>query len=119
MADYDLIAQGRHCTSKGGLMIYLHNDFQHTPKLALKYDTWEGQFIYIKKNIHLSRPIILGNVYRRPVELLENYTQFINEISNHLSNFESGNTDVVIAGDYNINLLKINEKNIIIIVYNA
>ena len=113
MADYDLIAQGRHCTSKGGLMIYLHNDFQHTPKLALKYDTWEGQFIYIKKNIHLSRPIILGNVYRRPVELLENYTQFINEISNHLSNFESGNTDVVIAGDYNINLLKINEKNII------
>ena len=111
--NYELITQGRHCTSKGGLIIYLHNNFKHTPKLELKYDTWEGQFIHIKKNNHLTKPIILGNIYRRPLELLENYTQFINEISTHLSNLESGNTDVVIAGDYNINLLKINEKNII------
>ena len=79
----------------------------------MKYDTWEGQLIHIKKNDHLSRPIILGNIYRRPLELVDNYTQFTNEISLHLSRMESSNTDVILAGDYNINLLKINDKPVI------
>ena len=73
-----------------------------------------GRSIYLhKKCEHLLKPIILGNVYRKPVELLENYTQFIHEFSLILSKMESNNTDVIIAGDYNINLLKINEKMII------
>lgn len=113
LQDYDIISQGKHCTSKGGLVIYLHNIFKHTPKLTLKYDTWEGQFIHIKRGNHLSKPIILGNIYRRPVDLLDNYTQFITELSTNLSKLESNNTDVIIAGDYNINLLKVNEKPII------
>ena len=111
--NYNLISQGSHCTSRGGLIIYLHENFKYTPKLELKYDTWEGQVITIKKGNYLTKPLILGNIYRPPNDLLENYTQFINEISPHLSTLGSGNTDVLLAGDYNINLLKVNEKAII------
>ena len=113
MNGYTLISQPRHCTSRGGLIIFLLDKFNYTCKLRLKYDTWEGQFINVKKGDHLSKPITIGNIYRRPLDLVENYTQFIHEISPHLANMESGNTDVVIAGDYNIDLLKINDKPVI------
>ena len=113
LQDYSLISQGKHCSTKGGLLIYLHDTFQHMPKSQLKYDTWEGQFIRIKKCDCLSKPIILGNIYRPPNESIEHYTKFIAEFSSYLSTLESNNIDVIIAGDYNINLLKINERTIV------
>ena len=45
--------------------------------------------------------------------LNEHYTQFTNELSVLLTKWESNNTDVLIAGDYNINLLDINNKQVI------
>jgi len=109
---YNLIPQSKHCSSKGGLIIYLHEHFQHTQKLKLKYNSWEGQFIQVKKGEYLSKPIIVGNIYRPPSDLIESYREFINELSPILKNLESNNTDVIIAGDFNINLLKVNEKPI-------
>ncbi len=111
--DYEPISQGKHCTNAGGLLIYLHKKFKHTVKKQLKYDTWEGLFIQVKKGEYLSKPVILGNIYRKTLYLNEHYTQFSNELSPHLSTFESNNTDVMIAGDFNINLLEINSKQAI------
>ncbi len=38
--------QGRSSSTKGGLSIYLHENFEYASKLKLTgYDTWEGQFI--------------------------------------------------------------------------
>lgn len=110
---YQLIPQGKYATPCGGLIIYLHDNFTFTKKPALKYDTWEGQFIHVKKGEHLSKPIILGNIYRCTKYLVEDYNRFTNEFSPHLSHYGSNNTDVLIAGDYNINLLKVNEKSVI------
>ncbi len=118
ISDYDLngyttIPQGYHCTSAGGLMIYLHENFNYTKKLSLKYDTWEGQVIQVKKGEHLSKSIILGNIYRRTLYLNEHYTKFTTEFSPHLLRLGSNNTDVIFTGDYNINLLDINDKQVI------
>ena len=39
--------------------------------------------------------------------------QFLNEFTAIISLIDKTNSDIIIAGDFNINLLKINEKNIV------
>ncbi len=83
---YSCIVQGKSCTSKGGLIIYLNNKYKYVNKMKLtKCRTWEGQIIKVNKGDNLSKPVIIGNIYR-PLN------------------------DVILAGDFNINILKINEK---------
>lgn len=109
---YQCIPQGKSCSSKGGLIIYLSNTFEYTHKLKLtKYKTWEGQVINVNGK-HLSKPINIGNIYRPPKDILENYNEFINEFSPILNILESNNTDAIVTGDFNIDLLKINKKHV-------
>ena len=55
----------------------------------------------------LVKKIILRNVYRPPHDTNDNYNQFINEFVPILSEFGKSKSDVVIAGNYNIYLLKV------------
>ena len=57
--------------------------------------------------------MIIGNIYRPPRDPNENYMQFLNEFTSIISLIDKTNSDIIIAGDFNINLLKINEKNIV------
>ncbi len=66
-----------------------------------------------EKGEHLSKPINIGNIYRPPRDLLKNYREFIKEFSSILDKLESNNNVVIITGDFNIDLLKINDKPII------
>ena len=111
---YECIPQGKVCSSKGGLIIYLHEKFKHKLKLTLNnYTTWEGQVIEVTQEKTLSKPLYIGNIYRPPKENLEFYDQFINEFTPILEKLERNNKDVILSGDFNIDLLKINERNII------
>ena len=74
------------------------------------YEQWEGQIIQIIGG-GLSQSVIIGNIYRPPRPSTENYNEFINEFSTDISNLPCHqNNSVILAGDYNINLLKINEQ---------
>jgi hypothetical protein len=100
---YDCIPLGKSCSSKGGLIIYLHENFNHDPNLKVKlntYKTWEGLIIHVQKGETLAKPINIGNIYRPPKENLEHYYEFINEFSPILQKFD-------------IDLLKINDKHVI------
>ncbi len=45
---YTCISQGKSCSAKGCLIIYLHEKFNCTPKLKINHSTiWEGQFINV------------------------------------------------------------------------
>ncbi len=45
---YKWISQGKSCSSKGGLIIYLQDKFDYTYKSRLtNYNAWEGQIIRI------------------------------------------------------------------------
>ena len=54
----------------------------------------------------------MGNIYRPPRDINENYRQFIDEFTTVLAKLEISHSDVIIAGDFNIDLLKIHEKPI-------
>jgi exonuclease III len=53
--------------------------------------------------------LILGNIYRPAREIVENYENFINEIDEILSTKLSSYKEVVICGDFNFDLLKIQD----------
>ncbi len=72
-----------------------------------KYTTWEGYIIEIIKVKTLSKPLYIGKIYIPSKENLEFYDQFINEFTPVLANLEKNNKDVILAGDFNIDLLKI------------
>ncbi len=85
-------------------------DYTYAKKL-IGYKTWEGQVIKVKKCKPLAKPIMIGNIYRLHRELVENYTELINEFTPVLAGLENNKNEVVITGDFNADLLKINGKN--------
>ena len=113
---YDCIPLGKSCSSKGGLIIYLHEHFSHDPNLKVKlntYKTWEGLIIHVKKGETLAKPINIGNIYRPPKENLEHYYEFINEFSPILQKLEQNKYEAIFTDDFNTDLLKINDKHVI------
>ncbi len=76
-------------------------------------NTWEGQVIQVKEGEPLAKPVIIGNIYRPLRDLIEKYREFIDEFNPILNILETNNCDATLTGDFSIDLLKINEKQII------
>ena len=60
-----------------------------------------------------NKPAIIGNIDRPPRNLNNNLEQFIKEFSLMLSYLDQIQHSVIFAGNYNINLLKLNENKLI------
>ena len=73
-------------------------------------DVWEGLFIELKNNF--DRSVVIGNIYSPPRNININNQTFIRELTPILSAFEKRNAEVIIAGDFNIDLLQVNRKSI-------
>ena len=109
---YTCISQIGNIGRKGGLIIFLHNDYSYDILVNVKDSTiWEGQVIEIRSK-NLKRNIILSNIYRPPRNSNENISSFIDELWSIISSFDKRNLDIIIAGDFNINLLKLNGKEL-------
>ena len=109
---YDCVAQGKSSSERGGLITYVDNQFQYEVRQSInEYELWEGQIIQVKGGC-LRKEIIVGNIYRPPRTLREQTKQFINEFTSLVQALDDTNLNIVLAGDYNLNLLKINESEI-------
>ena len=109
---YNLITGQNPCSSHGGIAIYLKNSFQYK---ILQHQgngiNWDGLFIEVSiDNSLTAKKLIIGNIYRPPRNSIQDYQLFITDIDKLLTAYNRLTTDVVIAGDFNINLLKINEN---------
>jgi hypothetical protein len=113
--NYQCISQGYKCSSHGGLIIYLHNKYNfEIIDCCPNSNTWEGLFISIFGST-LENAITLGNVYKPPRNNNnnDNIKSFIDEFSIVLQSLSQLKSDCFIAGDFNINLLKLHEREII------
>ena len=73
------------------------------------YTKWEGQLIQVNGG-GLTQTFTIGNIYRPPRSLNENYNEFVNEFSTVISSLKNNQKqNLILAGYYNINMLKINE----------
>ncbi len=114
MENYDLIQQGtpqNPCSIKGGLVIYLHNKFKINKLTLNTFTTWEGQVIKITDG-GLKKPITICDIYRPPRDTNIYYRKFIQEIQPILTSLENENSECFITSDFNIDLLKLNEKEV-------
>ncbi len=112
-----MYTQGKSCSDKGGLIIYLQDKFDYVYTSRLNnYSTWKGQIIKNKKGNNLNKPIVIGIIYRPPKEIyaefINEFAEFINEFAPILNKFQTNNNESIIAGDFNIDLLKLNDKPI-------
>ena len=73
---------------------------------------WEGLFIEVSGK-GLKKPVIIDNVYRPPRNTNNGYQSCINEFTPILSHLDKRNSEIILAGDYNIDLLQINHKRIV------
>ena len=65
-----------------GLTIFLNNIFTFIHSRSyVKSTIWEAQFIEIPIDRKGKRTLVLGNVYRPPIDLNENYQTFIDEFT--------------------------------------
>ena len=71
--NYTLISKGKTCSTHGGLLIYLYNTYHYKTILTnIKSDIWEGQFISVTTE-QTNKKITIGNIYRPPRDINENY----------------------------------------------
>ncbi len=77
---------------------------------------YQSTFVHIlfkKKGDILNKPLNIGKFFWPPNELTDSYNEFIRELSPILSKLDNNNNNVIIAGDFNSDLLKLNDKHII------
>ena len=112
---YKAIALGRKCGRKGGLMIYLRDCYTYQARDIYVHSThWEGLFIDVtqKHNTKLPNKITLANIYRPPRGNNSNSSidNFLVPFSKILSTLTRENSTLITGGDFNINLLQLNER---------
>ena len=77
---------------------------------------WENQLIRIRSPDG-SKSLVVGNLYRPPKvadATIDNcINTFITEFSSGLNTHNETNANIALAGDFNINLLKINDDHTI------
>ena len=96
IAGYDCISQGKSCSKKGGLLIYIDNKF-------------DSELVIKVSGGGLQNSTVIFNLYRPPKPGNDILKEFIEELTPVLEFIERKNANLILAGDTNINLLKMHE----------
>ena len=94
---------------KGGTALYVNKDFDSFERTEFKCqnDILESVWIEIKnKN---SKNIICGCIYRHPKTLISDFSEFNKYMDKTLNKIVQENKEIYICGDFNIDLLKMND----------
>ena len=96
-------------SSKGGAVLYVNNDFDSFERVDLKMqnDLLEAVWIEIKNS--KSKNIVCGCIYRHPKRLNKDLDDFNKYMDSTLDKLVKEKKEVYICGDFNIDLLKLNE----------
>ena len=100
------------CSTHGGVVTYVDDTYDVKIKAQVNNsDIWDSLFLEIKHE-KLKNKTIIGNTYKPPKDNYNcgNVNGFINELEPILCDLGNTNFEVLICGDYNINLLKINSE---------
>ena len=110
---YNMFHVNATSSKHGGVVTYVDNSYDVTIKAQVNNsDIWDGLFIEIKHE-NMKNSIIVGNIYKPPKDNnnCDIVKGFVSELEPILSDLINTNSEVLICGDYNINLLKINSES--------
>ena len=121
-SDYSLVAIDGHncihqskcseCSNHVGLVIYVDNNYE-VERIDIKNDSllWENSFVSTKGTAH-NKDIIVGSIYKPPKNNcnIENINAFTTDIENVIHELNRKNSEILIAGEYNIKLLNLDVR---------
>ena len=104
-----MVHQTKRCCGHGGLIIYIHNQFKYKLVDTIHQEATGWEYLCIELSHHEphSQKYLLCNVYRKPGQLLDDFTLFLEEFALFVRMVKQLNRSSYICGDYNIDLLKI------------
>jgi len=114
LENFHCISQESKCTPRGGLIIYLNKELKYKEKSVVSpSNTWEGQLIEIQGKKR-GKNILLGNIYRPPHDnnRSSNLSVFTDEITTLLNKIDKVNSECLLVGDFNIDLLKAQSRQV-------
>ena len=91
--------------------IYLKGNITYDKKCSSNNYCTRFQQVTMNKKTSKFNKYIIGNIYRRPSDSVDELTLFIEEISTVLSKLNKLSQRSYICGDFNINLLNINNSD--------
>ena len=111
-----LVNANRRLTAHGGLIIYIHNDFEFKELneellITQTSNSLESMFVEVWRKNYTNQKYIIGNIYRLPLYDSNNLTSFTNEYIDILNTLRNRSKFVYLCGDFNIDLLKLNSNN--------
>ncbi len=115
LQDYTLVQDVARINSFGGVATYIHNSLSYT-RLPIetfnqKSDVYESMLLEVYFNNNKFKKYIIGNIYRRPSELVEDLQTFIAEFTDTLNKINETSKLAYLNGDINIDMLKLNINN--------
>ena len=112
---YKLIPQGKICCAHGGLFTYVKDIYKATVRpLFKKSNLYEAIFVDIKSECFNGK-VTVGNIYRPSTNTSDSNTEietFINQFKPILEKLDREKSNLVISGDFNVNLLHTNQREI-------
>ena len=105
---YKSYGTGARCSSHGGVVSYVKDSLQVEVKLKHGSNFWDGIFLLVQGEN--TKPFILVNVYRAPKPDNASIEGFLSEFAPILERFSREFKNIVICGDFNLDLLKISER---------
>ena len=114
--DYNIIHSTRTGRRAGGaaLLIQKSFEFEVIREATVNLPFIESVFVKIKQTN--CNPVIVASVYRPPNS---NFSNFLNFMEQTLSSLDNQNCDKILMGDYNLDLLEINDDTQSASFYNS
>ena len=108
---YNLIIRGKTISEHGGLFTYIKDSYNFTERPLCNSLIYEGLFIDIFSENFIKK-ITLANIYRPPRHNNRNseIKCFMDEIKPIVDSLSKEKSSLTISGDFNINLLEINNR---------
>ena len=120
LPNYQLVWRGASTSRHGGVAIFVRSSLEYSllPHTPPSNEIWEAVFIQID-SILLTKPLIIGSIYRPPTQANENKLTFIDEFSQTLHSLQQTNHTIIITGDFNFNLLKLHQNDLTTQFFNS
>ena len=96
-------------SSKGGSALYVNNDFDSFERTDLKMQNDLVEAVWIEIKNKKSKNIVCGCIYRHPRRLAKDFDDFNKYMDSTLDKLVKEKKEIYMCGDFNIDLLKLNE----------
>ena len=106
LSDYIFVHEPRKQGLRGGAGLYIHKSVKFE---ELNISLSQAETKWIEINLEKNKKVIIGVIYA--AEKNRNLNRFVEELDEILENFNHRNKKVIIMGDMNIDLFKINTRD--------